>query len=281
MSIRKVVKIDEAKCNGCGACVPSCAEGAIQVIGGKARLVSDVYCDGLGACLGECPQGAITIEEREAAGFDEAQAHEHVARLKQATRPAPAPAPQPGCPGSMARTLRPAAVPHGGGCPGTLARLREGDAPAEPRESGGCCGAEASPTPSELANWPLQLHLVPPTAPYLQGADLLFAADCVGFALPDFHARLLRGKQLVIACPKLDDTNAYLEKLTELFQRNGVRSVEVAHMEVPCCFGLRRLVETALAQAGVDVPLTVTKVGIGGDILERTEPRPRAAVPTR
>jgi len=264
MAIRKVVKIDETKCNGCGACVPSCAEGAIQVVGGKARLVSDVYCDGLGACLGECPQGAISIEEREAVAFDEAKAHQHVARQKAAEQP-PA-----GCPGTMARTLRPAAVPHGGGCPGTLARQFQ-------PKGGGCCGAEGEPAPaaSELANWPLQLHLVPPTAPYLQGADLLFAADCVGFALPDFHARLLRGKQLVIACPKLDDTDAYLEKLTELFARSAVRSVEVAHMEVPCCFGLRRLVEMAIQRAGVDVPLTVTKVGIGGDVLERTTVRPR------
>lgn len=245
MAVRNIVKIDEEKCDGCGLCIPSCEEGAIQLVDGKARLVSEVYCDGLGDCLGVCPQDAITVEEREADDFDAAVAEEHVARLERASAP-PEPAPAPPL----------------GGCPGALARQFPTKAAKEP-------GACPEATPSELTNWPLQLHLVPPTAPYLEGADLLFAADCVGFALPDFHRKLLRGKVLIIACPKLDDTEAYLPKLIEIFRQNDLRSVEVAHMEVPCCLGLRRLIEVALQEAGSDVPLTVTKVAIGGEILER------------
>ncbi len=262
MAVRNIVQIDEEKCNGCGQCIPTCHEGAIQLVDGKAKLVSDVYCDGLGDCLGTCPQDAITMIEREAADYDQAAVDERLEQLEAETAPQEAPA-AGGCPGTQARSLRPAAG-HAGGCPGATARQLQperADAPSQ----------DAAPTPSELQNWPLQLHLVPPTAPYLKGADLLFAADCVGFASPAFHKDLLRGKQLIIACPKLDDANAYLEKLVALFKGNAVNSVEVAHMEVPCCFSLRRLIEVALQRAGVDVPLTVTKVGISGEVQERVE----------
>lgn len=268
MAVRKIVQIDEEKCNGCGQCIPACHEGAIQLVDGKAKLVSDVYCDGLGDCLGTCPQDAITIIEREAADYDQAAVDERLEQLEAEAAPQEAPA-AGGCPGAQARSLS-ADAGHAGGCPGAAARQlqpEQADAPSQ----------DAAPTPSELQNWPLQLHLVPPTAPYLKGADLLFAADCVGFACPDFHKDLLRGKQLIIACPKLDDANAYLEKLVTLFESNAVNSVEVAHMEVPCCFGLRRLIEVALERAGVDVPLTVTKVGIDGEVQERVEAKPAPA----
>ena len=197
MAKRKIIKIDEEKCNGCGLCIPHCAEGAIRIIDGKARLVSDIFCDGLGACLGHCPQGAIRIIERKADAFDEAKAHAH---RRVST----------GCPSSQALAFA------------------------------------AAPSESHLANWPLQLSLVPVNAPYLEGADVLLAADCVAFCLPDFHERLLRGKILIIACPKLDDTQIYAEKLTQMVTVHKIKSLTIAHMEVPCCFGLKMLIEEAL-----------------------------------
>ena len=230
---RKIVKIDESKCTGCGQCATACAEAAIEIVDGKARLVGESYCDGLGACLGECPEDAITIEEREAESFD-AQA------VEAARRP---PEPQPhSCPGAMMRELKPQAV----------SRAQQ----------------SASAAVSELRHWPVQLRLVAPTAPFLRDADLLLAADCVPFALPDFHPRFLRGRAVVIACPKLDDTSGCVEKLTEIFRSSGVKSVTVLHMEVPCCFGLRRIAEAALAASGRSIPLHDVTVGIEGEVLE-------------
>jgi Pyruvate/2-oxoacid:ferredoxin oxidoreductase delta subunit len=238
MPTRKIISIDEEKCNGCGGCVLACAEGAIQIIDGKARLVSDVYCDGLGACLGECPQGALTIEEREAPEFDHAAAERHVGHAIPAAPVVVA----CGCPGSVARALAPAAST---------------DADTE--------------VPSALANWPVQLHLVPAGAPYFAGADLLIAADCASYACGDFHRRFLRGKTLVIGCPKLDDAPAYREKLAEIFRSHAPRSVTVVHMEVPCCFGLVRLVAGALEDAGGSIPATAVKIGVAGEELETVD----------
>lgn len=227
--LREVVKIDEDKCDGCGLCIPSCAEGAIQVIDGKARLVADNLCDGLGNCLGVCPQDAITVEQRDADAFDE----EAVAAA-QPSKPAPA-----------------------GGCPGMALRKLEPTAPA----------AEAPARTSQLAQWPVQLHLLPPHGDIWRDADVLFAADCVPFAMPDFHEKLLAGKTLAIACPKLDDAGAYVAKLAEVFADNAIRSISVAHMEVPCCFGLWRIVEEALAQAGkADLPVREITVRVNGTI---------------
>ena len=238
-SRRQIIHIDEELCNGCGLCVPSCAEGAIQIIDGKARLVSETFCDGLGACLGECPQGAITMEEREAATFDEVAVTEHLARVRPAAEP---PVVHAGCPGAAARMLQPSAAPS----------ARNGDAV------------------SRLANWPVQLHLVPTQAPYFQGAKLLIAADCVPAALPDFHDRMLDGHILLIGCPKLDDTQTYQAKLARIFADNAIQSIESAYMEVPCCMGLVFLVKQALADSGMadSIPLTLTKVGIQGDVRE-------------
>jgi len=230
---RKIVKIDEAKCNGCGQCVPNCMEGAIQIIDGKARLVGDNLCDGLGNCLGTCPMDAITIEERPAEGFDE----QAVQAKKQ-----PIPVLQ-GCPGSMMRQLRTKAHPQ---------------AEKSPLE-----GATRS---SQLSHWPVQLALVPVSGPIWQDADVLIAADCVAFALPDFHERLLAGKTLAIACPKLDDIQPYVEKLAAIFAGNDIRSITVAHMEVPCCSGIVYAVREALAQSGKDIPVADITVAIDGTI---------------
>jgi Pyruvate/2-oxoacid:ferredoxin oxidoreductase delta subunit len=245
MAVRKIVKIDEEKCDGCGLCVPSCAEGAIQIIDGKAKLVSEIYCDGLGACLGTCPQDAITIEEREADEFNEAKAMAHVAKMKAEAKPAPAPhPPMGGCPGALARSLQPAAAPKTNG-PGPVGEI-----------------------PSGLVNWPIQLMLVPPSAPYFQGADILLAADCVPFAYPDFHRKILAKKPLVIGCPKLDDARFYVEKLAQLIQQSNIRSLTVAVMEVPCCTGLIQIAEAAIERSGRSIPLKTITFGIQGGILD-------------
>ena len=254
MAKRKIVQIDESKCDGCGLCVPSCAEGAIQIIDGKAKLVADIYCDGLGACLGECPQDAITIIEREADLFDEEAAMQQVARMKaeQAQETAPSRSAPSACAGS---------------CPGSKSQSLP-IAPAGMHPS----AAEAGDTPtsestSQLGNWPLQLHLVSPGASFLQEADLLLVADCVPFALPDFHQRLLRRRPVVIGCPKLDDTNSYVEKLAAILTASNIKSLTVVHMEVPCCTGLMRIAEAALQVSGRQTPLEDVTISIRGRVV--------------
>lgn len=248
MPLRKIVLIDEEKCDGCGLCAEACHEGAIRIQEGKARLVSDILCDGFGDCLGECPQGAITIVEREAAAYSEDAVKEHLAT----TRPTSELPIAGGCPGSAVRELLPrsAAAPRAGA----------------PQEA--TAGLER---PSALRNWPVQLHLAPVQAPYFAGARLLIAADCVPFALAGFHEGMLDGRTLLIGCPKLDDTSAYHEKLAAIFRFNDIRSVEIAVMEVPCCRGLVHLVDQALASAGKSDSLrpTLTTVGIRGAVLDR------------
>ncbi|MCG0276861.1 MAG: 4Fe-4S binding protein [Thermosediminibacteraceae bacterium] len=248
MAIRKIVHIDEEKCNGCGLCVPACAEGAIQIISGKARLISDKYCDGLGACLGECPRGAITIIEREAEDFDEKAVKEHLSRSN---------------PETMAHAH------HGFSCPGS--RMMDLKRAPETGENGKTAAKVFSnedvsiSIKSQLSNWPVQIMLVPVEAPYFDGADLLVTADCVPFAYPNYHLELLKGRSVVIGCPKLDDGNYYVTKLAEIFKRNHIKSVTVAHMEVPCCYGLVKIVEEALNLSGKDIPLNLVEIGIKGD----------------
>lgn len=234
---RKIVRIAEDKCNGCGQCVKACAEGAIALVDGKARLVSDTYCDGLGACLGECPQGAITIEERSADAFDEEAAKKHVHKLQQ----------------SKAKEKLPC------GCPGTMARQMKRQPPAA-----ACTGQGEQ---SQLTHWPVQLKLVPPAAPYLEGADLLLVADCVPFAFAGFHTRFLSGRAVVIGCPKLDDAQYYIEKLATILKTAAPRSVTVVHMEVPCCSGLTRIAHLAHEEAELDIPLRDVTIGINGEVL--------------
>lgn len=272
---RQIIKIDEEKCTGCGDCIVNCPEGALQLIDGKARLVSEVACDGLGACIGHCPFGAITVEEREAPPYDERivvaeiaakgpnvlKAHllhlkehgqsqylsEALAWLREN--------------GIAAPDLDTAAANHGKSCacPGAAPRDLSREAP------------HAVPTdeiPSALSHWPVQLHLISPTAAYFRKADLLVAADCTAFAVGNFHGSWLTGKKLVIACPKLDDgLDIYEEKLTALIDQAGVNTITVMIMEVPCCCGLSRLVQKASAMADRKVPIKEVVVGVGGDIL--------------
>jgi len=248
--LRKIVKIDQDKCDGCGLCVPSCAEGAIKMINGKAVLSADNLCDGLGACLGECPRDAIKIEEREADEFDEAAVEQHLTAQGKAA-PAHQHAPQQAAP-----------APHhhaGGGCPGSRAMSF-----ARPQES--------VPTPSavsrqsQLGQWPVQLSLVSTTAPYFQGADLLITADCVPVAYAGYHEDFLKGKAVVMGCPKLDDNNFYQQKLTELFSKSDVKSITVLKMEVPCCGGIAVAARQALAASGKQIPYEEVTIGIHGEV---------------
>jgi len=258
MAIRQIIDIDEELCDGCGQCVSACHEGAIQLIDGTAKLISDMYCDGLGACIGDCPQGAITIVERDAAAFDEEAVAARLGRPDK--RPAPPPA---------LHLLHPP-VGGGGGCPGARARIFE---PAPPTGS-----ARDEGQPSQLGHWPIQLHLVPPTAAFFRGAELLLAADCVPFAVADFHRRFLTGHALAIACPKLDHgQEAYLDKLVTMIDEARVASIHVVVMEVPCCAGLVRLVERAVGRASRVVSVRVTVIGTDGTIRRESELR-RAAV---
>jgi NAD-dependent dihydropyrimidine dehydrogenase PreA subunit len=252
--LRDIVRIDEEKCNGCGLCVPACAEGAIKIIDGKAKLIADNLCDGLGACLGHCPQDAIIVEKRNAEAFDEAAVEAHLGGPAPAAAAHPVHPPAGGCPSAQVRVV----APHGGGCPSAQVRHL---APAAAVGS-----SEAAPRSSELRQWPVQMHLVPPSAPFLQDADLILAADCAPFAYADFHRDLLQGKALLIGCPKLDDGQAYLDKLTAILRQNRVRSLTVVHMEVPCCSGLIAIARRALEASGAATPLATVKVTVGGEL---------------
>jgi NAD-dependent dihydropyrimidine dehydrogenase PreA subunit len=233
---RNIIVINEEKCTGCGLCADACAEGAIKIINGKAKLVSETYCDGLGACIGECLEGALTIEERDADAFNEQAVEKHLKEEKLAC----------GCPGSMTREIK--------------------------RESQTAKRASSEvPVQSELTNWPVQLRLVSPGATYLRSADLLLIADCVPFALADFHSRFLNGKPVVIGCPKLDDVNYYVDKMTEIIKNNDLNSLTVVHMEVPCCSRLNYIAEKALEASGKSVPIQDITIGISGEVLETVD----------
>jgi len=261
--IRKIVQIDQDKCDGCGECVPSCAEGAIRIVDGKAEIAADNLCDGLGACLGDCPQNAITIIEREADHFDEAAVEKHLGASSagsHASHAGHAPQAAPAAPAASAASAAPAA--HGG-CPGSRAvSFAPLAAPAAAETAG-----SPAPRPSQLAQWPVQLHLVPTTAPYFQDADLLITADCVPLAYADYHRDFLSGKAVVVGCPKLDDNNAYLIKLTELFRASRIKSITVLKMEVPCCGGIAMVAKQALAASGKEIPFNVVTVSIRGEIV--------------
>ena len=249
MAVRDVVQIDERLCDGCGDCVPSCAEGAIQIIDGKARLVGDVYCDGLGACLGHCPQGAITVVQREAGDFDQRAIERHLAALRS-------PQPPPAAAGLPVVGRQAAAA-----CPGSRVLA------FEPGAASWEAGQAAA---SRLRQWPIQLHLLPPTAPFLRDAELLRAADCVAYAVGDFHQAHLDGRALAIACPKLDSQQEdYVAKIAAMIDHGGIRSLEVMVMEVPCCSGLVQLAQEALARATRSVPLRVTVAGVRGELVRR------------
>jgi Fe-S-cluster-containing hydrogenase component 2 len=236
MAVRKIVRIDEQKCNGCGQCIVDCPEGALKLVDGKARVVKESYCDGLGACIGACPVDAITIEEREAEAFDEEAVKQNMAAA--AGLAAGLPLVPFGCPGAAARPLE-----------------RAPDA------------AAAAGSGSQLTHWPVQLTLVSPTAPFLREADLLLVADCVPFAMSDFHGRILQGRAIVVGCPKLDDASRYVAKLADIFRQSAIRSLSIVRMEVPCCGGLCHIAKKALESSGRAIPLREVTVGVNGQVL--------------
>ncbi len=265
MAVRELIRIDEALCDGCGQCVPACAEGAIAIVGDKARLVSDTYCDGMGACLGHCPQGAIAIERVEARPYDE----QAVARKKLSAHGGLPAAP----PATPRHALAGGAVP-GEGCPGSRTLVF-----GERRDTAPAGSPTAAPQASALRQWPVQLHLVSPAAPYFRGADVLLAADCVAFAVGDFHRAHLAGRSLAIACPKLDaHQDAYLEKLTAFIDQSEIASLTVMVMQVPCCGGLVQMALKAAARASRQVAMRYLVVGLQGEILDEgplAPPTPR------
>jgi len=244
---RKIIKIDEEKCTGCGLCVAGCAEEAIKIIDGKAKLVRDVFCDGLGACIGECPEGALSIEERDADPYDEKLVHEAMAREREKAS-------------SARKTLN--VMPPAGGCPGSAPAVFDRKAqPAAERK-------QADAQPSELTHWPIQLHLVNPAAEFFRGKDVVLAADCVAFALGDFHDRFLKGKSLAIGCPKLDEgQDEYVEKIRRMADEAKINTLSVIMMQVPCCRGLMQVARAGLQKAARKVPLKAVVIGIQGDVL--------------
>jgi len=281
MAKRKIIKIDEKKCNGCGLCIPNCPEGALQIIDDKARLISGLFCDGLGACIGHCPQGAITIEEREAEPYDEKKVMENIIRrgknvikahfehlkehnqdkyLKQAIdylkeKNIEIPLKETT---SSGKQQHPISVLSG--CPSSkVMDFSKKESILTKKKTG-------AKQESQLKTWPVQIMLVPPQASYLENADLLIAADCVPFAYADFHQDLLKGKILLIGCPKLDDIQFYQEKLTQIIKNNNIKSITCVHMEVPCCFGLVHIVKEAIDLSGKKIPFKEVTIGIKGNV---------------
>ena len=241
---RKIIEIDEEKCTGCGQCIIDCAEGALEIIDGKARLVKDSYCDGLGACLGSCPEDALTIIERSAKAFDEEEVHKYLESQKSSDRIS---TPEPcACPGSLLQVFTPN------------------------RES---ASSETVSLSSELQQWPVQLRLLPPDGKIFEDKDLLILADCVAVAYPDLHQKLIRGNTVAMTCPKLDDGRETVERLSRIFA-NPLRSISVAVMEVPCCSGLLRMIQQALEKAGKTLPVNMTKISARGEVLERRKLEP-------
>jgi len=253
---RKIIKIDEAKCDGCGLCIPSCPEGALQIVDGKARLVKESFCDGLGACLGDCSLGALTIAEIEVDKYDEEGV---IAHIKEAS------------PELLEKHLAhlkahadelPQHHSHAGltSCPS--ARILQWEKRGEVIE-------EQVKIGSELRQWPIQLQLVPPQAPYYHNADLVLVADCVPFAYANFHTDFLKGRAIAIGCPKLDDLDAYVTKVAQILESSDIKSLKVLHMEVPCCYGLVYIAQQALGKSGKNIPLESIVIGIEGEVLKK------------
>ncbi len=287
--IREVVKIDEALCDGCGNCIPNCHEGALQMIDNKARLVSDLLCDGLGACIGHCPHAAITIEKREAEPYDEVKAiqliipkgkntvlahlrhlrdHNETDYMKEAVEYMRKNKKDlPFDLNDVIREMHRPKIgvmhqPQAGGCPGSQTRTIQ----REPEEKSTTNDVE---TPSQLRQWPVQMHLINPAAGYFKGSDMMLAADCVAFAMGNFHTKLLKGKTLAIACPKLDQgMEVYMQKIVRLIDEALINTLTVVMMEVPCCGGLLQIVKRAVNQAKRKVPVKMMVISVEGDILK-------------
>lgn len=250
MAIRKIVCIDESKCNGCGLCIPNCAEGALALIDGKAKLIKDIYCDGLGACLGHCPQDAITIIEREAEEFDERAVEELLKTQNKKLQKTHEAHPQ----------LH-AHVHGGGGCPGSRMRMLQSKEVEDDDNN--------VKVTSKLRQWPVQLQLVPAAAPYFKRADLLITADCVPFAYANYHNDFLKGKAVVVGCPKLDDAMFYAKKLEDIIKSNDLESITVLRMEVPCCGGIAQAAKIGRDNSGINIPIKVITISLEGEVLKR------------
>jgi NAD-dependent dihydropyrimidine dehydrogenase PreA subunit len=253
-TVRKIIEIDEELCDGCGNCVPSCAEGALKIVDGKARVIAEIYCDGLGACLGECPMGALKIVERQAEEFDDKAVEEHLAKQEQKEKLRQAPTFAGGCPSARLQSFAP---------PKTAA--------VSGPQTGLTHATDADFTQSALSHWPVQIMLVPPTAPFLKGADLLVLADCVPVAFPAVHRDFIRGKAVMMGCPKLDNAQLYIEKFAQICKESGIKSITSVIMEVPCCGGLPMIVKKGMQMAGVDIPMEEVVISIRGKILQRTQ----------
>ena len=243
---RKIIEIDDELCDVCGECIPSCAEGALEIVDGKARIIEDKLCDGLGACLGECPTGALRVIERLADDFDEEAVEEHLAQMEKEAPKEEAVA-QCGCPSAGIQTFVPTDV----------ARSPEFPVPTEGQ------------TESALSHWPIQIGLIPPKAPFLKGADLLVVADCAPPVYPNFHSDFLRGKTVMIGCPKFDDVQGYIDKFTEIFKINDIKSITTLIVEVPCCAGLPYIVKKGLEASGKNIPVEEVVISTRGKIMER------------
>jgi len=246
MKVMRIIReIDEELCDGCGQCVPACAEGAIEVIDGKARLVAEKYCDGLGACLGECPTGALRVIEREAEDFDEQAVEEYLKEKEQAEKVAEEFA-APACPSARLQTFAPVSA-----CDEANIPTSQGSAS------------------SALSHWPVQIHLVPPTAPFLKDAELLIVADCVPIAYPTLHQDFIKGKVVLVGCPKFDDIPQYIQKFADIFKSANIKSITALIMEVPCCSGLPMIVKKAMEMAGKEIPVEQVVISTRGQVLKK------------
>jgi ferredoxin len=242
--LRKIIEIDEERCDGCGQCVPGCAEGALQIIDGKAKVMADKYCDGLGACIGECPNDALTIVEREAEEFDEEAVEDYLSQKEKA--PAQEEAVMAcGCPSTQIQAFAPSSC-------------QEANRPAVLEGSA-----------SELTHWPVQIRLVPPHAPFLKNADLLVTADCTSLAFPDIHRRFIKGKTVLMGCPKFDDVQDYVNRFAEIFQTANIKSITALIMEVPCCSGLPIIIKKGMEKAGKNIPVETVVISTRGKIVKQ------------
>jgi len=238
-TVRKIININEELCDGCGKCVPGCAEGALQIINGKARVISDSYCDGLGACIGECPTGALTIIERAAAEYDEDAVEKHLAEEKPSVLAC-------GCPSTNIQTF---------------------ETTPSCKAATGSADIEAIPGESSLSHWPVQIRLIPASAPFLKGADILVLADCSAVAVPALHRDLVKGKVVMMGCPKFDDVGNYVDKFADIFHTADIKSVTIVVMEVPCCSGLPVIVKKGMEKAGKTIPMEEMVVSLQGKFL--------------
>ncbi|MDP6490196.1 MAG: 4Fe-4S binding protein [Kiritimatiellia bacterium] len=260
---RKIIKIDEDLCNGCGNCITACAEGALELVDGKAKIVKDLLCDGFGDCMGECPTGALTIEERDCAAFDQQAVEEH---LLESSGQAAVDRMKAAAERHVPKPETPPPLPHGGGgCPGTRMRMAKPEAAVEPTTTG--AGVPGQVIKSDLQQWPVQLHLVSPGAPFFMNKELVVLSTCAPIASADAHWRYIRGRGVVVACPKLDRTEPYVGKLAAILQDKTIPKVICLRMEVPCCGGLTHIVEQAIAESGrTDLVFEEVTVGVDGTI---------------